>query len=378
MPTLTPSILFNLAGRRLGFTLAAAGGLLLMACSPPPEPKMPVARTVMVSPADVAADRLMTFSGTVQARRRSVLAFETGGMIRSLDVDLGDTVERHQPLATLDDEALRLDLRARRANLANAEADRREAELDYRRRLALADTGATSRSAIDQTRARFERAQAQVDALKAEVAQAQDRLEDATLLAPFRGEVTERLAEPAEFVAAGQPILHLIGERDGLEATIHVPGPVREALDTGQTLAVSVLNHGRSTTGVVARIGSQANRAGLFPITLTLATDDISLRPGETIEATWDQHPDATPLLIPVTAYIPAGQRIGRVFVVEQVNGQSQLAAREVVLGELGGQHIEVLSGLEPGELVVQKGVNLLQTGQTVLTAGVGIARYNQ
>ncbi|WP_375056071.1 efflux RND transporter periplasmic adaptor subunit [Zobellella sp. DQSA1] len=365
--------------RELVFTLLVAGASFLQhGCSQPPDPKMPVERTVMVTPVDLADGATSRYSGILQAADRSDLAFEISGSVRTIHVDLGDRIERGQSLAELDDKALRLELRAQQANLQHAQADLRGARLDYERRAALAGTGATSPSAVDQAEARFDRARAQVEALKAQVAQAEKRLADTQLIAPFSGEIVARLAEPSEYVGAGQSMLRAIGDRHRLEAVIHIPGRARRDLDKGQRVQLSIPHRGISANGFVTEVGAQANRAGLFPVTVNIESNGHSLRPGESVEALWGHEGQAQSLLIPLTAYVPVGDGLGQVFVVERRDGKARVVARNVKLGALRTHHIEVLSGLEHGELIVRKGVDLLEDGEPVQTAGVGLARYNQ
>lgn len=351
---------------------------LLSACSKPPSPTMPVTRTVQVIEAQAIGSGKYRYSGRLQASERSDLSFETDGFITAINVKLGDSIREGDELATLDDTALKLELDVQKANLKNAQADLRDARLDFERRAALAGTGATSQSVIDQAKARFERAKAQVDSLAAQVGRAEQRLTDTKLLAPFAGEIVARLVEDSEVVTAGQPVLQVIGDRNRLEAVTHVPGLAVRGMKLGQAVTVYLPSNGVASNGVVSEIGYQSNNSGLFPITISLQSSRPGLHPGESIEVHWSRAIDGRNVVIPLTAFVPSGKGSGLVFVVEEDRESTKVASREVTLGSIRSDHIEVLFGLEPGEIIVAKGVDLLEHGDTVQTSGIGLARYNR
>lgn len=364
----------DIKGARVLVVLLIGGGLA--ACSGKEAPPTPEPRTVVAERVGHADRSRVWYSGTVRAADRSELAFEAGGQIAGIFVELGDRFARGDLLAELDASTLRLELAGRRADLANAEAVLVDSRLDYERRAGLAGTGAVSQSAIDQARSRFDSATAQVSALGAAVAQAEEALADAHLRAPFDGEVTARLAEPSEVVAGGEAVLSVIGMQASLETVIQVPGSVRPTLEVGTPGRIGA--GGEPAQGRITEIGAQANTAGLFPVTLAIDEAPGWLRPGESIEAQFDRDGHPRTLVVPLTAFIPGEDRAATVYVVDTAAQQAAARARRVRLGELRDDGVEILDGLRPGELVVVRGVELLTDGQAIRVAGIGLARYNR
>lgn len=350
----------------------------LTACSGNAAPEAPGPRTVFVEQVGPADRSGVRYSGAVRAADRSELAFEVGGQIAAVFVELGDRFARGDLLAELDASTLRLELAGRRADLADAESVLVDARLDYERRVRLAGTGAVSQSAIDHARSRFDSAKAQVSALNAAVSQAEETLADASLRAPFDGEVTARLAEPSEVIPSGNAVLSVIGIDSRLEAVIRVPGSVRRVLEPGAVARVNARNKDIAVQGRVTEIGAQAGTAGLFPVTLAIDGAPGWLRPGESVEARFDQSPDTRALIIPLTAFVPAGDGAATVYVVDPDASYAVARARQVELGALRDDGVEVLDGLRPGEPVVVTGVELLTDGQAVRVAGIGLAQYNR
>jgi len=352
--------------------------LFLAGCAKPPSPSLPVQRTVEIQQVFRADTTTAMFTGRLQSPDRSRVSFEIGGLVKTIEVDLGDVIREGQLLATLDDTDLRLAVRNQQANLANATAEFRDAQRDFQRRSALAGTGATSQSAIDQAEARFDRARAQVRALEAQLAQAEQRLSKSRLMAPFSGEVVARQADPAEVVASGQPILQLIGEESPLEVTTNLPASIRNRLQEGDTAEVATPFQTAVANAKVVELGAQANSAGLFPVTLRLEKRQSSMRPGESVEVRWTLADGTAPVLIPLTAFQALGDDRAKAFVVDPTTNQPKVVSRDIRLGKLRHQHAEVIAGLEPEEWVVSKGVGLLEDGETVHTVGAGLARYNR
>lgn len=351
--------------------------VMLTACSGDTEPELPAARTVAVAEVQSVAETRRRFAGRLQAVNRSDLAFEVGGPVARMAVELGDPIAPGQVLAQLDTTPFRLALEARQANLSNARAELTDARQDYERRAALAGSGAVSQASIDQASARLERARSQVAALQAEVVTAEDTLSDARLVAPFAGQVVARMAEPNEVVAAGAPVLRVVGDDSNIEAVVTVTGAVQRELNIDQPVDLEHSISGNSATGQIVEIGAEANRSGMFPVTVQLDTQSGNFKPGESIEAAFSYGNANSAVLIPVTAYTTRADGSTWVYAINR-GEQTRVAARQVEISDLTDDGAVVRSGLDAGDLIVIRGADLLEDGQAVVTAGAGTARYNQ
>lgn len=157
------------------------------------------------------------------------------GRISEVLFDEGDTVEAGQVVARMDTSALEAQLREAEAQIAAAQENRRvaqtqvsvkQAEYDFARKQntrsqSLVEGGGVSRREAEVDEASMLSTRAQLAGTRAQVAQAgsnivaaqatADRLraeiKDAVLLAPIRGRVETRLAEPGEVLTAGGRVL---------------------------------------------------------------------------------------------------------------------------------------------------------------------------
>ncbi|MGB6229214.1 MAG: efflux RND transporter periplasmic adaptor subunit [Litorimonas sp.] len=348
----------------------------LCACSGEPEVEAPGPRTVEVIRVVASSSSFVSYPAVLRASERSELGFEAGGTIVSLSVDRGDSFANGAVLGVVDTQQARLEIQGREAERRAAETDLRDAELDYDRKNALSGTGAIAQSQIDVALARRDAAQARLDTVNAALGQARKRLADTRLIAPFTGQVVERLVEPSTTVAPGQAVLSVIGRDAGLEAMVNLPQSLLDQFDTTETHIIRVDGQDRQAT--LDEMGSSANAAGLYPVTLSLKDNTEGLRSGQRAELQLTRNAEGQVLRIPLTAYRPVSGNQGEVMIVDPEGGS--LVARRVSLGDVSSQGVEVLSGLAPGDVIVAKGVSLLRVGETVRTSGIdGVtARFNQ
>jgi RND family efflux transporter MFP subunit len=304
-------------------------------------------------------EELLAIPGTVQAARRSDLAFPFGGLLVERPVVAGQRVTAGAVLARLDprDFEARIALEQARLNLARAEFERA-------RRLQGSRASPISAAEVDRRRSLFESAEARM-------AQARKNLQDTTLRAPFDGVVAAVQADNHTQVRARQTIM-TIETADVLEVAIDLPervvARVREvALDrpVGE-VQFAVLPERRFpvTLGEIATSADPATQT--FRVTLALERpQDVNLLPGmtATLYARPDAVADAT-LRIPVAAVLRSDSGPAAVWVVDPAD--NRIERRQVILQEDGSGTALVEDGLRPGERIVGAGAAQLQDGTVV------------
>lgn len=102
----------------------------------------------------------------------------------------------------------------------------------------------------------------------------------------------------------------------------------------------------------------------------------LTRAPGEVIEAIFLTHQSES-IQIPLTAYSTTGENEGVVYVVTGDTDPRVLIKTPIQLGALNDNGIAVTSGLSEGSLIVTKGVEFLNDGESVFTVGHGPKRYN-
>ena len=123
---------------------------------------------------------------------------------RERSADVGQRVQKGQPLVRLDPEDLSLSAAAQQANVEAARAKYTQAKADETRSAMLVKSGVISRREYDQDRAAWDSAKAQLEAAEAQARVSNNSSEYAVLLADGDGVVVQTLSEPGQVVAAGQ------------------------------------------------------------------------------------------------------------------------------------------------------------------------------
>lgn len=313
-----------------------------------------------------------TRAGTVEARRRSKLAPQTGGQVHRLLVKEGQRVEAGEVLLELWNDDLRAQIALaesemeRAAALADQAALMAEvAERESRRTQELHQADISSEELTERRVADAKGKQAELAAAKAAVTVAKDRiatakaaLERSILRAPFAGVVAEVNAELGEFVTPSPPGIPTLPAIDLIDTEgMLVKAPIDEvdsaAVAVGQQARVTVdAFPGRVFAGVVTRRApyvldrEKEARTVDVEVELTDPTQAAQLLPGATADVQIVLHRTEDCVRIPTEALM-AGQR------VLVVSTDDVLSERSVEIGTRNWQVCEVRSGLEAGERVV-------------------------
>jgi RND family efflux transporter MFP subunit len=284
-------------------------------------------------------------------------------------VNVGDEVRAGELIAELDPEDYELQLEEAEASLARARAEARNAEANYERVRALYENHNASRQDLDAARAASESASAQVEADEKKVELARLQVGYTRLLAPMEGAIAAVDIEVNENVATGQTVVLLTG---GAEIEVNVAVP--EALISGirerdpVTVTFDALPD-REFPALVTEVGVAATgMATTYPVTVCLTGEESEVRPGMAAEVgfRFQGTDERERLLVPTAAIGEDGE--GRfAFVVERVDeGLGVAHRREVAVGELTSEGLEILRGLADGDLLVTAGVSRIEDGQTV------------
>ncbi len=356
--------------RVLPALLATAGVGALMAASDGPAalataPASSVARSVRVEAVrELPEVRSLRFAGLTRARDRATLSFTIGGRVAARPVDIGDAVEAGQIVAVLDEQPLRNEAASARAALAEATARAEQARRDHKRIRDLFAQNAVSAQDFERARAAESQLAATVDAAEARRAEAERRLREATLRAPFAGIVTRVGLEPDEFAAPGAAVVTLAGAGI-VEVEIEVPGRIVAGLREQDHARVHLPMSGNdainATIVSVARSGDGVG--GLFPVLLEL-DDAPGLAAGlaAEVELELGGKPVAA---VPVTAITDPTGRRPSVFAARD----GRAARVPVEVGSLQGEWITVRGPLGRGDQVIVAGHGALADGDEVAVA---------
>src|SRR3982075_3307260 len=220
-----------------------------------------------------------SFVGTVKPRIETDMGFRVPGKVAKRLVEVGQTVDVGQPLATLDEVDLKLqaeqaeaEFRAATGVLGQAAASEQRAK-DLRAKGWTTDAQMdTARAAADEARARLNRAERSVELTK-------NSLSYANLVADTRGVVTATLIEPGQVVASGQTAVRVARFAEK-EAVVAIPETLLGRAKDG-TATVTLWSEPNKKYAAklreVAPSADAATRTYLAKFSLPGADDHVSL-----------------------------------------------------------------------------------------------------
>jgi len=321
-----------------------------------------VANVAVVSAQMASVPDLVEAVGTLRAAQTSQLAAQMMGNIVEIRAQEGDRIRRGQVLAVIDeaqpraalDRATAVDL-ASQQEIAAADSDSSLAEATFKRYQTLYERKSVSPQEFDEVKARYQAAQARRDMARAGQAQARAGLQQARtalgyarILAPFDGVVTERKADVGTLASPGMPIFTVEDvRRYRLEATVNETD--LRYVRMGQQVPVLVDAVGdRELKGKVVEIVPAADPGSRsFLVKVELSSDPV-LRSGLFGRARFPRG-ERSALLIPRTAVVERGQLQG-IYVLDQ---NRIVGLRYVTLGKPSAGQMEVLAGLQAGEMLI-------------------------
>src|SRR5213596_1347040 len=317
---------------------------------------------VEVFKAKAAGSNGRTFTGIVEARVQSDLGFRVAGKILERSVDVGQRVQKGQPLMRLDPEDLRLSAAAQEASVEAARAKYTQAKADETRSGMLVKSGVISPREYDQDRAELDSAKGQLDAAEAQARVSNNSSEYATLLADADGVIVRALGEPGQVVAAGQTVI-LLAHDGPREALINLPEGVRP--DLGAIASARLYGQDQMYQASLRQLSDAADPASrTFATRYVLEGEAASAPLGSTvtIELLTKRTSGSQCVQLPVGAIHDRGNGPG----VWIVDDKSEVKFRSVQIASVGKEQVVLSSGVQAGEKVVALGAHLLHEGRIV------------
>lgn len=149
------------------------------------------------------------------------------------------------------DLLLAFDCRRQMAELASAVAQQREATVAFESAAFLEKRKAGSRQDMEMSRARSEKASAEVDAMRA-------KTEQCNVVAPYDGHVVELGIQAHELPVAGKSLLYIVSTGDP-EIELIVPSLWLSWLQVGVEFKFSVDETQNAYSGKIARLGASVD-----------------------------------------------------------------------------------------------------------------------
>lgn len=320
-------------------------------------------------------------SGLVAPIETADLSFEVNGKVKTVHVNLGSEVKKGEVLASLDSRSFELAVQSSRAEVDKAKATLAEAENEYHRYEKMIHQQLVSQSEFDNAKASYESSKSAVDVTLAKLDIAEKDLQDSMLTAPYNGTISKRLIEPSQQIASGIQAFEIEGEH-GFEIQVMVPETLIHIVKQNDILQVIVPSiNSKKMNGKITEIGSRAESANAFPVTIAIQNNHVKLRAGMTAEVQFEYEGigrtgvTGSVVIIPISALVADLNQKISVFVFDQ---QAQVIRKQEVKTEnIIGNNVYISTGLSEGDIIASAGVAFLRDGQKVTLLDKSIQRFN-
>jgi membrane fusion protein (multidrug efflux system) len=338
--------------------------LLAAGCGPPgggpAEDAAPVAVPVEIT--EVAPGSIVSTvaaTGTVAARHDVPVSAEASGRVSEVPVSVGDRVVAGAALVLLDSELAELALQQAEAQLLIAEADHETAEANLERARVLWDSGDISDSEFEAADRAAKAARGALLAADAGRSSALRQLRNTAIETPVDGTVAFVYAKVGHLVAAGTPVAHVVDD-SSVEIDIGLSEDQVAYVRPGQRAEVSVRAlPGEVFRGRVEYVGRRADeRTRTYPARIVVANPRGRLRSGIVAEVAVAAREYEDAIVIERDWIV---DRFGEPTVF--VAADSVAVVRRVSLGQIIGDRVVVLDGLQPGDALISFGHRRLTEG---------------
>ncbi|MGY6536909.1 MAG: efflux RND transporter periplasmic adaptor subunit [Pararhodobacter sp.] len=342
-----------LAGGLVGFNLFRDRMIAQFLADMPVEP-LPVET---VNAEAITWQPVLSAIGSVNAAQGVDLTVEAAGIVREIGFAANQDVRAGDVLLQLDDEVQQADLGAVRSQMALERANlAREAELQSR--------GVASDARLDQTRAAF-------DAAEAQLARAEAVIRQRRLIAPFDGMIGLPRVDAGTYLSPGT-IVATLQHLDTMRVDFSLPEQALPSVSIGQRLHVRIDGDARSFDGQITGIDPRVD-PGSRMVALRGSVDnpDRALTPGQFARVRIYLPPEEGVIALPQTA-LTTSLYGDFVYIVQPRDGaDDMLEVRQVFVtpGRRTGGLVEITDGVAPGDRVVTAGQNRLTNRAPVTLA---------
>ncbi|NIM57677.1 MAG: efflux RND transporter periplasmic adaptor subunit [Candidatus Aminicenantes bacterium] len=359
------------------------------------DPPIPVEVTEVVK-GSVSAN----YSGTatLEAEGEALVVAKVSGVIEKIFMEEGDSVKVGQVLAKLEDEEFI-------HRLAQVEARLEELANEFQRNKELFKNKLISAEAYDRTKYEYQTQKATYDLTKL-------NLNYTEIKAPISGIVSERFIKVGNMVTVNQETFR-VTDFDPLLAVLHVPEKELSKLQAGfpAELKADAIPGEIFSAGILRISPVVSAETGTFKVTVAVTDETRKLKPGmfTRINIVYDMHENT--LLLPKDAILTEDSESTVFIVTEKVEEEPEEAGnsektgkteeakkvvaeeeekpeaesnsendsepkepvkylvaskQEVTIGYINSTHVEILSGVKLGDVVVTTGLSTLKDGAKV------------
>ncbi len=300
-------------------------------------------------------DHFLELQGDVETKQNVLIYPEMQGTLQRVYVKEGQRVSKGQLLATIDDGGVS-------SQLAQLKTQTELAKTTYERQKRLWEQKIGSEIQYLQAKATYE-------ANKNTVKQVQSQLGKSSIRAPFSGIIDDVIKDQGTVVApgAGSEVFRIVNLSD-MYITVDVPETYLGGITKGKQAKVYFPVLGDTVVSKIRQTGNfinPTNRA--FSVEIPVPNKEGNIKPNLTAKVSLNDYSSEKAILVPQGIISENAEGQQYLYVAENPEDNKAVAQRQIITtGKTQGTRVEVLSGIEPGDLLIKEGARSVKDGQTV------------
>lgn len=314
-----------------------------------PTEAAPTNVTVMTVESVPAFPDTFDLPAVVEPNRVITVSAEVAGRIERIPPEKGDFMKAGELIVKLNTDLIEPEYERAKAQVGR---DR----IEYERMSNLVKSDATSKSDLDN-------ATTDLAISKATLQEVEARLERTSITSPITGPLNDLMVEEGEYVQPGTPVADIV-DMSAVKVVVEVPERDISFFKVGQNAEVflNTTARGKPQEGTITFISEIADEnTRTTRMEITIPNKDMVMRSGQIVRARLTRRVLENVIFIPLLAVIPMEE--GHVIYVVE-SGQAQ--RRQVELGIIKGESVQIMQGLEPGEQLIIAGHRFVAPGQKV------------
>ncbi len=294
----------------------------------------------------------ISISGNIEGYKTVRLGFMVAGKIDFIAANEGQVISKGELLSSLDPASYAI-----AKELADIQVN--QVQDEYDRLKLMHDNNSLSESDFAKINYGLQQAKAQQKLHT-------KNLSDTKLYSPIEGVLLKKLGEVGEITGVGIPLL-VVSDIRKIKVNAYIPENELQNIKIGQKAKVLISSLNEPYEGKITEVGSAADPASrAFSVKIEIDNPKMLIRPGMIAEVTIASDNKKEVLVIPVEAIQHDFNDQSFVYVVD--NKLNKAFRRNVSLGQLFNDKIEITSGLSENEIVVTGGQQKLVDGSLITT----------
>jgi RND family efflux transporter MFP subunit len=313
----------------------------------------------------------LDLQGSVDAKNISYITPSgQGGQIKAIYVKQGDKVHKGQLILKLDDAVARENVNAVKQQLGSVQAQLDLAKSVYQRQSNLWAQHIGTEVQLLQAKTNVETLQNQLKAIQAQVATAQEQANQSNVYSNVNGTVDDITAHVGE-TFNGNPLaggyIKIVNDTD-LKITVTIPENYAGQVKKGTKVVVKMPDINKTFDSEISFI-SEAIGSTTRGFTAEIKVPKgMNLRPNQIAQVNILDYTAPNSIAIPLNT-LQTGENGKYVLVAAKQGDKTVAKKRDVVIGQLYGDNIEIKSGLQPGDQLITDGFQGLFDGQPITTS---------